>query len=126
MRVLAPVQAHELDQISIIDLEISGEVLMENAGLCIAEKAIKMVEGLDDPSILIISGKGNNGGDGLVAAKKLADLKYKTSIIITSKMVEYKDSSLMYYLRCKESKIPITFAPKILNHKDNQEPLNPV
>lgn len=109
MRVLAPVQAHELDQISIIDLEISGEVLMENAGLCIAEKAIKMVEGLDDPSILIISGKGNNGGDGLVAAKKLADLKYKTSIIITSKMVEYKDSSLMYYLRCKESKIPITF-----------------
>ncbi len=47
--------------------------MMENAGRAVAE-AIDEWIGAEDATVLVLAGPGNNGGDGLVAARYLADM----------------------------------------------------
>ena len=64
MRLLTREQARELDSLTMDELEISGQILMGNAGKQIASTVKTMVGEIHEPRILIICGKGNNGGDG--------------------------------------------------------------
>ena len=47
--------------------------LMENAGLAVAQEAWLLLGELAERRILVLAGPGNNGGDGLVAARHLRD-----------------------------------------------------
>ena len=47
------------------------DTLMENAGLAVARKARERLEVVRRAPILVLVGPGNNGGDGLVAARHL-------------------------------------------------------
>jgi len=60
-----------LDRHAIEDLGIPGAVLMENAGRQIADAARGMIQDAADPKVLILAGRGNNGGDGFVVARHL-------------------------------------------------------
>jgi ADP-dependent NAD(P)H-hydrate dehydratase / NAD(P)H-hydrate epimerase len=53
---------------------ISTEMLMENAGKAVAEEIRNVIGDLQQQNILVLVGPGNNGGDGLVAARTLYDL----------------------------------------------------
>lgn len=48
------------------------EVLMERAGLAVARAAVEVAGGAYGRRAVVICGKGNNGGDGLVAARHLS------------------------------------------------------
>ena len=52
---------------------ISVNMLMENAGKAVAEETRKILGDLKKQNILVLAGPGNNGGDGLVAARYLYD-----------------------------------------------------
>ena len=52
---------------------VSERTLMANAGLAVAQEAWMMAGGADERPVLILVGPGNNGGDGLVAALRLAE-----------------------------------------------------
>lgn len=52
---------------------ISTAQLMENAGLGVAQEVWMLLGTLEDRRILVLAGPGNNGGDGLVAARHLHD-----------------------------------------------------
>jgi len=56
--------------------------LMENAGLAVAQEAWLMLGELADRKIVVVSGPGNNGGDGLVAARHLKDWGAEVSIFL--------------------------------------------
>jgi ADP-dependent NAD(P)H-hydrate dehydratase / NAD(P)H-hydrate epimerase len=47
--------------------------LMQNAGRAAARRAQALLGDLDQPRVTVLVGKGNNGGDGLVAARLLAE-----------------------------------------------------
>jgi len=49
------------------------EVLMESAGLAVAKGAAEFLGDIIGRSVLVLVGPGNNGGDGLVAARHLHD-----------------------------------------------------
>jgi hydroxyethylthiazole kinase-like uncharacterized protein yjeF len=53
---------------------IPGEVLMEHAGTAVAAAARALLahNGREDRPVLVFGGPGNNGGDGFVAARRLA------------------------------------------------------
>ena len=60
------------DRTCIEDLGVPGIVLMENAGRQIAE-VVREDVGLEPvPHVVILAGRGNNGGDGFVVARHLA------------------------------------------------------
>lgn len=56
-------------------LGVPGEVLMEHAGTAVAAAARALVafNGREGRPVLILAGPGNNGGDGFVAARRLAE-----------------------------------------------------
>jgi hydroxyethylthiazole kinase-like uncharacterized protein yjeF len=54
---------------------ISYATLMERAGKAIADYALDIVADISQPRIMILVGKGNNGGDGLVAAKFMQEVR---------------------------------------------------
>ena len=51
----------------------SRRQLMEEAGLAVAQEAWMLLGSLEGRQILVLCGPGNNGGDGLVAARHLLD-----------------------------------------------------
>jgi NAD(P)H-hydrate epimerase len=63
-------QARALDRRAVEELGIPGIVLMENAGRGMAELVLSL--GVRGP-VVVCCGKGNNGGDGLVIARHLAN-----------------------------------------------------
>ncbi|MDD5085703.1 MAG: NAD(P)H-hydrate epimerase [Candidatus Omnitrophica bacterium] len=83
-------EMREIDREAIEKYKIPSLILMENAGLCVAE-AIETRKGV---SIAVVCGKGNNGGDGLVAARHLANHGYKVKVfLLTPKEAIKGDSS---------------------------------
>jgi NAD(P)H-hydrate epimerase len=73
---LTRAQSRAVDEIAIGEFGMLGLVLMENAGRNCAEflqSVISERANLSDWPIVICCGKGNNGGDGLVIARHLAN-----------------------------------------------------
>lgn len=54
-----------------IDAGTPVEVLMDRAGRAVARAAIEMLGGRYGKRVVVVCGKGNNGGDGFVAARVL-------------------------------------------------------
>ena len=52
---------------------VSLDTLMENAGLTVARKARERLDVVRQAPLLVLVGPGNNGGDGLVAARHLRE-----------------------------------------------------
>jgi hydroxyethylthiazole kinase-like uncharacterized protein yjeF len=56
--------------------------LMENAGLAVAQEAWLMLGEIADRRIVVLTGPGNNGGDGLVAARHLKDWGAEVRVVL--------------------------------------------
>ncbi|MFQ6677842.1 MAG: NAD(P)H-hydrate dehydratase [Fidelibacterota bacterium] len=107
MRLLTTDQARMLDQISMDKYGVSGIELMGTAGKEIAKEAILMLAEIHDPRILILSGKGNNGGDGFAAAIHLKD--YNISIFSMIEDSEIKGDAAHFHEQCLKMEIPIHY-----------------
>jgi hydroxyethylthiazole kinase-like uncharacterized protein yjeF len=68
LELLTTVEMSESDRLTVAG-GTSGMTLMENAGRAVAEAAARM----QSPRIVVVAGPGNNGGDGFVAARHLAE-----------------------------------------------------
>lgn len=71
MKIFNASQMREIDRKAIEAFGIPSTVLMERAGMQVAKAADEMLECVDDPKIVVVAGKGNNGGDAFVAAREL-------------------------------------------------------
>ncbi len=70
--VLTSVEMGAADRRTIQEIGLPGAVLMENAGAAVAE-AVRRRYG-HSRKLVVLCGKGNNGGDGFVVARRLQDL----------------------------------------------------
>jgi hydroxyethylthiazole kinase-like uncharacterized protein yjeF len=73
VKVLTAAQMREADRLTTERYGIPGTELMENAGTAIAEFLRGKFVDLASRKILVLCGKGNNGGDGMVVARRLKD-----------------------------------------------------
>ncbi len=71
MKVLTAAQMREADRLTTERYGIPGAELMENAGTAIAEVLREKFPDLAAHGVVVLCGKGNNGGDGLVVARVL-------------------------------------------------------
>ncbi|MBI4895545.1 MAG: NAD(P)H-hydrate epimerase [Candidatus Aenigmarchaeota archaeon] len=75
-------QMKQIDDIAINRFGVESSMLMENAGRSTAMLARKVLVSLKGKEIVILVGKGNNGGDALVAARFLHNWNTKVSCLI--------------------------------------------
>lgn len=81
MKVLTVDQMRQADQ-DCIRGGTPAATLMENAGKAVAEEVRKILYGVEKKRILVLVGPGNNGGDGLVAARYLHDWGAKVIVYL--------------------------------------------
>jgi NAD(P)H-hydrate epimerase len=72
----------ELDRLTIEKYGVPGRVLMEHAGELTAEVLFEQFPHARRGRVLILAGKGNNGGDGLVVARKLTEKKIACDVVL--------------------------------------------
>jgi NAD(P)H-hydrate epimerase len=70
VKVLTAAQMREVER-RTIEMGIPGVVLMENAGHRVVELLAEKFAPLGQQRIVVLCGKGNNGGDGMVVARQL-------------------------------------------------------
>jgi len=71
VKILSADEMRAVDRQAIEEFGIPEAALMENAGRAVADAIAAEVDDLGARRILIVCGRGNNGGDGLVAARHL-------------------------------------------------------
>lgn len=81
------VTASEMQQMdkSTIDYGLPGRVLMENAGCGAAQILFKRFCAKGYKKVGILAGRGNNGGDGFVIARRLAQKGIDVTVYLLSK-----------------------------------------
>jgi NAD(P)H-hydrate epimerase len=82
----------EADRTAIEDYGIDVIALMENAGLSVANVARKMLGGtVDGRTVCALVGRGNNGGDGLVAARHLHNWGAVVQVVLAGDRAGLRD-----------------------------------
>jgi len=82
MKILTTAEMREVDRLSTERAGIPSLELMENAGRSVAEFIGERCGDLARRRIVVICGKGNNGGDGFVVARYLKQMGAKPEVIL--------------------------------------------
>lgn len=88
MKIATPDQMREIDKVAIGSIGIPGIVLMENAAVRVVEEIEASLGAVRGRNILILAGKGNNGGDALAVARHLFNRGARVSLFITAAKAE--------------------------------------
>jgi len=72
------------DRYTIEEYGLPGFTLMESAGRGCAESIRTEYGPLEDEAVVVLCGKGNNGGDGLVVARRLCAVGARVHVVLTS------------------------------------------
>jgi NAD(P)H-hydrate epimerase len=108
LRSLTRDEVREVDRRAIEELGLPGIVLMENAGRGAAELLIDL--GIDGP-VIVVAGKGNNGGDGFVIARHLANQGFDARVLLLADPHELVGDALTNYrVLCAAGMSPVNCA----------------
>ena len=109
MRILSSEEARLVDEFTMNNLGISGESLMALAGGAVADATSLLLKSKIGDKILIVSGKGNNGGDGFSACLKLVKKFPQITIVSTCKKSDYSGDAKNFMIKCLHKGIQIRF-----------------
>jgi ADP-dependent NAD(P)H-hydrate dehydratase / NAD(P)H-hydrate epimerase len=90
MKILSAAEMREVDRLTSERYGIAGLTLMENAGRSVAEFLQQRFPNLASRRAIVLCGKGNNGGDGLVVARHLTGMGAKPIVILFADPGEIK------------------------------------
>lgn len=113
MKVVTSKEMREIDMVTIEEYSISSAVLMERAGLSVA---LKVKELYPNKKILILCGSGNNGGDGLVAARNLHNWGFKVNAFLTADPKKLSSDALVQYKIARKFGLNIMPLNELLAH----------
>jgi len=90
MRVLNTQQMREADRQTMDEIGIPSIVLMENAGRQAVAAMEAAFEDLASSKVAVICGRGNNGGDGFVVARTLAQRGIEATVFLLGSVAEVR------------------------------------
>lgn len=97
MRIVTSKQMKQIEQNSI-QYQMSYLRLMENAGCAAAQFIAQTLHDVNGLNCVVFSGKGNNGGDGFVVARKLSELGANVTIVLTDGEPKTDDAAKMLHI----------------------------
>ncbi len=104
--VLTPAEAAALDR-ACEERGISTSWLMENAGDALARAAVDEVGGVYGRRAVVVCGKGNNGGDGLVAARLLDTWGVRVTVVVLDAPEAFGEPAAGNFARLAETNVRI-------------------
>jgi NAD(P)H-hydrate epimerase len=94
MTRLTRAQVRQIDRLASERYHVPGIVLMENAARAVADAACEMLGNHPAGKILVLCGGGNNGGDGLAAARHLHNRGFDITLFLTVNPAKYTGDAL--------------------------------
>src|ERR1700730_14820817 len=88
MNILTAEEMGAVDRRTVEEFGVPLESLMERAGNAVATFCMRQYASSSHATVLC--GKGNNGGDGLVAARRLAQADWQVRVVLLGRMEEVK------------------------------------
>lgn len=122
MKLVTSKQIQEIDLIAVKHYKIPSLKLMENAGRAVAD--IIKERTVPKDSILIIVGRGNNGGDGLVAGRYLIEAGYKVAFALMSAPDELSPDAKTNWGKLKSYSAKVIFLNETSNLREFKEALH--
>jgi hydroxyethylthiazole kinase-like uncharacterized protein yjeF len=95
MKIVSAEEMRAIDRASSERFGVPSLTLMENAGAAVADYALSRYASAE--RIIVFCGKGNNGGDGFVAARRLRELGKKAQVILLANPADLRgDAAIMF------------------------------
>jgi NAD(P)H-hydrate epimerase len=109
MRLVRAEEMQAIDRQAIKQIGIPGVVLMENAGRAATDVFCRELAELFPGPVLVLAGKGNNGGDGYVMARLLAERGWQVKTLVLGRNEDIiGDAEVMLEILLKLEQ-PVTF-----------------
>src|SRR5271165_4776296 len=97
MKITTADEMRAIDRASTEKFGVPSLTLMENAGGAVAEFILQRFSGAK--SIAVVCGKGNNGGDGFVIARKLHEAGRAVDVLMLASRGELKGDAAAMFTR---------------------------
>src|SRR5258705_10190279 len=104
MIVVTAEQMREMDRLTIQKYRVPSLALMERAGQAVAQAILQNFARNAKQGVLIVAGKGNNGGDGFVVARLLKKKRIPCEVALLARKDELSPDAahnLRAYLKLK-------------------------
>jgi len=104
MLVVTSQEMRELDRLTIEKYGVPSLTLMEHAGEAVAQALLNCFGKIAKGGVVVVSGKGNNGGDGLVVARHLKKKRIPCEVVLLGRKEELSPdaaANLRAYLKIK-------------------------
>ncbi len=111
MKILTAEQMGRIDRRTEQRHGIASGTLMDNAGRAVAETLLHLYPSLTALKPLILCGKGNNGGDGITAARHLAARGVPARVILLARADDLGGPAAEHRDRARTAGIEIEEAP---------------
>jgi hydroxyethylthiazole kinase-like uncharacterized protein yjeF len=116
MKIVTSADMREIDRVTSERFGVPSLTLMENAGTAVAEFALSAYPSAK--TFGVICGKGNNGGDGFVVARKLHESGREVRVLLLADAAELRGDAAANF-----AKLPTkSTAPPIAIFKGRQDP----
>ncbi len=103
MKILTASQMQRIDRLTTERYGVPSFTLMENAGMSVFEFLRQRYQPIEKHSILIVCGRGNNGGDGFVTARYLRQAGLAPYVLLLAEPSRLQGDALHNYSRLLES-----------------------
>lgn len=118
MRLVSAKEMTRIEESALRALGISLEELMERAGKAVAEAAKALLKEASGKRAVILAGKGNNGGDSIVAARLLKGQGFSVSLFALWPKEELSPEARSALLKAEQGGLK-----PVLLHKENLDEL---
>jgi len=106
MKIVTADEMREIDRVTSGRFGVPSLTLMENAGTAVAEFVLEQYPSVK--RIDVICGKGNNGGDGFVVARKLHESGKEVGVTLLASNSELRGDAAEMFARLPVPAIPVS------------------
>lgn len=106
-------QIQRMEEYAIKTVGIPSVVLMDRAGEAVARSVLRSFRREKDLKVTVVCGTGNNGGDGLVAARYLWAAGIKVNVIVVGSIGDLKADPAVFFKIVKSFGIPVNFIKSV-------------
>ena len=113
MKIVSAEEMRAIDRATSERFGVPSLTLMENAGAAVAEYVLAHHAGAG--RVVVFCGKGNNGGDGFVAARRLHQQGKKVQVILLADPADLRGDAAVMFGKLPEPAIAVHFSEELMS-----------